>query len=211
MRRAPAPPRQVSGQFELDRGQSLAARRDPGLELLPRLKLPEPRLPHRLHMDEHVLGFAVAGPIHETIATHAIEPFDLHRLELSGRIGERLAVGAVHACVGRARLLRQGRREVDRKNFLRLQPALQLNRNAFDDCAFGNAPAAMLAKHAEVEKHVPLHILADDKAEAASRVEPFHPAGDRWQLSWRGFLDRIQFGPSLPFRQLHRPACHRPY
>ena len=37
----------------------------------------------------------------------------------------------------------------------------------------------MLAKHAEMEQHVALDLVADEEAEAARRVEPFHPAGDR--------------------------------
>ena len=49
---------------------------------------------------------------------------------------------------------RQGRPKVDRDDPLRLQPALQPHRDAFDDRAFGHAPPAVLAKHAEVKQHV---------------------------------------------------------
>ncbi len=37
----------------------------------------------------------------------------------------------------------------------------------------------MLAKHAEVHQHVAFELVADEEAEAARGVEPFHPAGDR--------------------------------
>ena len=47
------------------------------------------------------------------------------------------------------------------------------------DCAFGNAPPAVLAKDAEVEQHVALEPIADEEPESPRGVEPFHPAGDR--------------------------------
>ena len=40
----------------------------------------------------------------------------------------------------------------------------------------------MLAQHAEMEQDVAVELVADEEAEAARRVEPFHPAGDRRQL-----------------------------
>ena len=60
---------------------------------------------HRLHVNEHVLAAQLVRPLDETIAAYAVEPFDLHRLELASRIGKRLAVGAFGGRHGRARLL----------------------------------------------------------------------------------------------------------
>ena len=66
-----------------------------------------------------------SDPVDEAIALDAIEPFDLHRLELAGRVGKRLAVGPLGRRNGRARLLRArpstGR---SRGSCLRLQAAL---------------------------------------------------------------------------------------
>ena len=36
----------------------------------------------------------------------------------------------------------------------------------------------MVAKHRKMDQHIALALLADEKAEAASRVEPFDPACD---------------------------------
>ena len=48
----------------------------------------------------------------------------------------------------------------------------------------------MLAKHAEVQQHVAVDLVADDKPKAARRVEPFHPARNRPQLG----SGRVVFG-----------------
>ena len=48
----------------------------------------------------------------------------------------------------------------------------------------------MLAKDAEVQQHVALEPVADEEAEAARGVEPFHTAGDRQHLGRaEGFVD----------------------
>ena len=54
----------------------------------------------------------------------------------------------------------------------------------------------MLAKHAEMEQHVAVDVVADQEAEAARRVEPFHPAGNRRQLG------RIHLQAMLPWATL---------
>ena len=38
---------------------------------------------------------ALADPVQETVAFHAIEPFDLHRLILARGIGQSLAIRAL--------------------------------------------------------------------------------------------------------------------
>ena len=90
-----------------------------------RLKLRKMRHAHRFHVHEHVLAAQFVGPLDEAIAANAVEPFDLHRLERSRRIRKRLAVRAFAGGHGRSRLLRQGRRDVDRQHLLGLKPALQ--------------------------------------------------------------------------------------
>ena len=77
------------------------------------------------------------------------------------------------------------------------------------DRAFGNAPAAMLAKHAEVEQHVALELVADEEAEAARRVEPFHAAGDRRHLGRRKGFVRVHFGLGLPRGSSHTQRVPR--
>ena len=66
--------------------------------------------------------------------------------------------------------------QVDRDDLARLQAALEPDRHAFDQRAFGQAAPAMLAKHAEMQQDVAVELVADDEAEAARGVEPFHPA-----------------------------------
>ena len=164
----------------------LRARRDPRLQLLARLKLAEMRVAHRLHVDEHVLAAQLVGPLDEAIAANAVEPFDLHRLELAGRVGKRLAIGPFGRRHGRARLLRQGRaRGRSTGSVLACSPRSSRTGTHSIDRAFGDASAAMLAKHAEMEQHVAVDLVADQEAEAARRVEPFHAAGDRRQLGLR--------------------------
>ena len=51
----------------------------------------------------------------------------------------------------------------------------------------------MLAKHAEVQQHVTVDLVADDEAEPARRVEPFHPACDRPQLGSGGVVFGFHF------------------
>ena len=74
-------------------------------------------------MDENILGFAVA--IDEAIALDAIEPLYLHRLERTGRFGERLAVGPFAWRNGGSRRRRQGSCEIDRQDSPGLEPALE--------------------------------------------------------------------------------------
>jgi hypothetical protein len=136
----------------------------PGLmrnDPLARLKLAQMCASHRLHVHEDVLAARFVRPLDEAIAANAVEPFDLHRLELAGRIGKRPAVRAFRGGNGRARLLGQGRAEVDGQDALRLQPALEPHRHAFDDRAFGHTPSAMLAQDAEVQQHVTVKLVAD--------------------------------------------------
>src|SRR6476659_5259588 len=165
-----------AGRTQFDGGQALSARRDPRFEHLPGLELPKMRAPHRLHMHEYVLAAHILRALHEAIAANAIEPFDLHRLELAGRFRKRLAVGPFGGGNGRARLLRQGRTQVDGQDSLGLQAPLKTHRHTFDDRALGHASAAMLTKYAEVEEDVTFHLLADEEPESARRIEPFHAA-----------------------------------
>ena len=91
---------------------------------------------------------------------------------------------------------------------LRLQPALLAYRHALDDCAFGNAPAAMLAEHAEVEQHVAVEVIAHKETEAAGGVEPFHPSDDRRQFRCGKGVVRVHFGLGLPFGSSRCNAYH---
>ena len=67
------------------------------------------------------------------------------------------------------------------QHLARLQPALLLRHQAFDDRAFGQAAAVMLAQHGEMDQDVAVDVVADEEAEAAGRVEPFDGAGDAQQ------------------------------
>ena len=60
-----------------------------------------------------------------------------------------------------------------------LKPALLLDRDDFDDCAFGDAPPAVFAKDAEVQQHIALEAITNEETESPRGVEPFHPSGDR--------------------------------
>ena len=148
---------------------------------------------HRFHVHEHVLAARRIGTVDEAIALYSVEPFDLHRLELSGRVGKRLAVGPFARWNGRTRRGLQAGAEVDRQDFLGLKPALEPHRDAFDRRALGQAPPSVLAKHAEVQQHVAVDLVADDKAEATRRVEPFHPARDRPQFGSGGVVFGFHF------------------
>ncbi|MCY7280904.1 MAG: hypothetical protein LH610_08430 [Sphingomonas bacterium] len=50
--------------------------------------------------------------------------------------------------------------------------------NALDQCAFGQASAAMVAEDREVDQHIAVALVADQESEATRRVEPFDPSGN---------------------------------
>ena len=164
--------------------------------------------PHRLHMDKDVLASELVGALDEAIAPNAVEPFDLHRLELAGRISKRLAIGPLARRNGRTRRGLQAGAQIDRQHFLRLKAALQPHRNALDRRALGEASAAVLAKHAEVQQHVAIDIVADQETEPARRIEPFHTARDRRQLRLRGIIAGHHDGPYLFLGQMDGCAYH---
>src|SRR5206468_8645391 len=137
-------------------------------------------------------------PFDETIAANAVEPFDLHRLELTGRLCQRASIGAFAGGNGGSRRLRQCRTQVDRQYAPGLQPALEPHWNAFDGRAFGHASAPVVAKHAEVQENVAFDVVADQEAEPAGRVEPLHATGDRRHLRVRRYRDRIAFSQTSP-------------
>ena len=63
----------------------------------------------------------------------------------------------------------------------------------------------MFAKHAEMQEHVAVDVVADDESEPAGRVEPFHPAGDRRASSARRLRRPDSMWPEPP----PQPACTR--
>ena len=162
---------------KLDRGQALASLGDPRLDHILGLQIGQSRQPNRFHVDEDV-RIGVAHPIEEAIALDAIEPLHLHRLERSRGVRQRLAVGTVGWRNGRSNRARQGFAEIDRNYSPRLQPAILLFNDAFDQRAFGQASSAVVAKHRKMNEHIAVALVADQKTEAASRVEPFNPAGN---------------------------------
>ena len=103
-------------------------------------------------------------------------------------------------------MLGQGRAEVDREDALGLKAAIQPDRDAFDERALRNAPAAVLTQDAEVKKDVALDIVADEEAEAAGRIEPFYSSGDRRQFG----LGRIIFRTPRRDVPLPRPTGWTP-
>ena len=117
-------------------------------------------------------------PIEETIALHAIEPFHLHRLELAGRVRQGLTVGAIGGRNGRSGRCRQGLAEVDRDDSARLEAAILLFDDAFDQRALGQAAPTMVAKHRKMDQDIAVARIADQKTKAAGGVEPFDPAGN---------------------------------
>src|SRR6185503_7245666 len=200
--------RQPVEAAQLDRGQALAARRNSRLQPLSRLELGQLCAPNRLHVNEHVLAAQLFRPLDETIAANAVEPFDLHRLELAGRFGQRLAVSPLRRRNGRPRGLGQGRAQVDREDALRLEPALEPNGDAFDQRAFGYASPPVLAKHAEMKQHVAVDLVADEETEPARRVEPFHPPRDRRKLRLGGIILGYHGGPYPSLGQTHGRTYH---
>ena len=174
----------------------------------PGCKLRKVRHADGFHMHEHVLAARFVGPLDETIAANAVEPFDLHRLERAGGIRKRLAVRAFAHWHGRARLLRQGCGRIDRDDLLGLEPTLKPYGHTFDDRPFGHASATVLAQHAEVQQHVAFDLLADEEAEAARRIEPFYAAGDRLHLGRTRAVVRLHCGAIASFSKLRSSTRH---
>jgi len=73
---------------------------------------------------------------------------------------------------------------------LRLQAPLLLDDQALDQRAFRQAAPVMLLQDAEVDQDIAVRLVADDEAEAAGRVEPFHRAGEMQQILLDGFRAR---------------------
>ena len=53
-----------------------------------------------------------------------------------------------------------------------------------------------------MQQDVALELFADDEAEPAGRVEPFHPAGDGFQFRLSRIVVGLHFGPISSLGQL---------
>lgn len=162
---------------KFDCGQALATPRDPRLHKVRWLQIRQARQPNRFHMHEDV-RIRLADPIEKAVALYSIEPLYLHRFERARAIRQGLAVGAISGRNGRSCRAGQGFAEIDRNNPSRLQSAILLFDDAFDQRAFGQAAAAMVAQNRKMDQHIAVALLADQETEPASRIEPFDPPGN---------------------------------
>ena len=148
-----------------------------------------PRRANGFHVNKDVCR-QIVQPVDEAVALYAIEPFNLHRLKLAGRILKRLTVGTLSWIGYRTHGARQCLAKVDRKNLYGLQTALLFLHQSFHDRAFRQAAPVMLAKDREMDQDITFAVGADEEAETARRVEPFYPSSDRYRVR----RDRLLLG-----------------
>ena len=165
---------------------------------------------NRLHMDEHVLAARLVGPLEKAIAAYAVEPFDLHRLELAGRVRQGAAIGAIgrgmdeRGCAGKA-----ADRSIERIFFAWSPRSSRTGTHSMI------APSGTLRRPCSRStlkwmQDVAVELVADQESKAARRVEPFDAAGDRPPARAPKSCRPNPFRPEPPRSQLYRTLTTAP-